>query len=152
MVQMTIPITANIATMATKMITANILMASAFSHPQSKKCFTKASQIISWIMAAIIPVKKAPKNVPITVPMMTIQIASVNFAFSFPTSARPDSQRIGEIMMVFMTMLMTSESKLIGINLPPTFGINYRIIFILLARDAFTFILLPGRGVFFRRL
>jgi len=114
MVQITIPISANIATIAAKIITANMLMASALSHPQSKKCFNKASQIISWIMTAIIPVKKAPKNVPITVPRMTIQMASVNFAFSFPTSALPESQRTGEIIIVFTIMFMTSQSKLIG--------------------------------------
>jgi hypothetical protein len=33
-------------------------MASALSHPQSKKCFTKASQMISTIIEAIIPEKK----------------------------------------------------------------------------------------------
>jgi hypothetical protein len=62
-------------------------------------------------MAAIMPVKKAPKNVAITVPRITIHMASVNLAFSFPTSALPDNQRIGEIIIVFTTMLITNQSK-----------------------------------------
>jgi len=91
------------ATAANTMI-AKMEMASAFSHPQSKKCFTKASHIISRMMAAMKPEKKAPNNVPITVPRTTIQMASVNFAFSFPTMALPDNQRKGEIIIVFMIM------------------------------------------------
>jgi len=99
---------------AANMIIAIIEMARAFSHPQSKKCFTNASQSISWMMEAIKPMNKAPKSAPITVPRMTIQMASVNFAFSFPASALPDSQRTGESIMVFTIMFMTSASKLIA--------------------------------------
>jgi len=91
MAKIAIPIKASMATITTKIITANMLITNAFSHPQSKKCFTRASHSISRIMAAMMPEKKAPKNVPTTVPRMTIQMASVNFAFSFPTIALPDN-------------------------------------------------------------
>lgn len=104
---------------AANMIIAMMEMASAFSHPQSKKCFTNASQSISWMMEAMMPTKKAPKSVPITVPRMTIQTASVNFAFPFSTSALPDSQRTGESIMVFTIMFMTSASKLIAKSTHP---------------------------------
>ena len=68
---------------------------SAFSHPQSKKCFTNASQISRWMIEAITPTKRNPKIAPITVPRVTIQTAAVNFAFFlfqqllFPTAIKP---------------------------------------------------------------
>jgi hypothetical protein len=55
---MTIPIIDSSTVIAMNMSTATMLMANAFSHPQSKKCFTKASQITSIMIEAIIPVKK----------------------------------------------------------------------------------------------
>lgn len=96
-----------------------MLIANDFNHPQSKKCFTKASHIISRITKAVMPLKKAPKSVLIKVPRTTIQIASVNFAFSFPTSALPESQRTGETMIALRMMLMTNLSKLITKFLSP---------------------------------
>jgi len=95
-----------------KMIIAKIEMTSAFSHPQSKKCFTNTSQSISWMKEAMKPVKKAPRSAPTTVPMMTVNMASVNFALSLPTIALPDSQRNGDSMMVFTMMFTASASKL----------------------------------------
>jgi len=41
------PIPTSIIAMIMNMITARIEIASAFSHPQSKKCFTSKSQSIS---------------------------------------------------------------------------------------------------------
>jgi hypothetical protein len=38
----------------------------------------------------------------------------VNFAFSFPTRALPASQRTGDRIIVYTTMLITKESKLIA--------------------------------------
>ena len=110
---------ANTAAVTAKMMTVIMDMASAFSHPQSKKCFTTASQSISWMMAAMKPVKKAPKNVPTKVPMTTIHMASVNFAFSFPTSDLPDSQRTGASTIVLIMMLITNTSKLTTVQIPP---------------------------------
>lgn len=110
----------NTMTIATNTMIANMDMASAFSQPQSKKCFTIKSQIISWMMAAIKPVNKAPKKVPTKVPTMTIQMASVNFAFSFPTRALPESQRTGESIIVLTIMCITNVSKLIAkFDAPP---------------------------------
>jgi len=54
---MAIPIIASTTVIAIKISTATMLMARAFSHPQSKKCFTKASQMINTIIEAIIPEK-----------------------------------------------------------------------------------------------
>ena len=106
------PISANTAAIAAKMMTAMIEMTSAFSHPQSKKCFASASQSISWMPKAMMPEKRAPRSVPIKVPRIIIQTASMNFALSFPTITLPDSQRTGDSMMVFTMMCMTSISKL----------------------------------------
>ncbi len=103
---------------AAKMIIAKMEMASAFSHPQSKKCFTIASQSISWMMEAMMPVKKAPKIVPTTVPRITIQTASVNFALFSPTIALPDSQRSGDSIMVFMIMFKATASKFTAKSAP----------------------------------
>jgi len=100
------------------MTTATKEMTNAFSHPVSKKYFTIASQSINWMIAAITPEKTAPKSAPTTVPMMTIQMASVNFAFSFPTIALPDSHRTGDIKIVPTMILMTSMSKLIAMQIP----------------------------------
>lgn len=119
MTQIPNPMIANIATITAKMITATIEIASAFSHPVSKKYFTVASQSNSWMMEALIPVKKAPKSVPTTVPSMTIQMASVNFALSFPTIALPDSQRTGDSIIVFTIMFIASTSKLTAMQIPP---------------------------------
>lgn len=66
------------------------------------------------MMDAMMPVKNAPKIVPTTVPKTTMPTASVNLAFSFPTSALPESQRTGEIMIVFTMMDITIQSKLTG--------------------------------------
>ncbi len=112
---------ASIAAIAAKIITATIEMASAFSHPVSKKYFTNASQIISWMMETMKPIKTAPKSEPTTVPMATIQMASVNFAFSVPTNHLPDSQRTGDSRMVFTIMLIASISKFTAVQISPSF-------------------------------
>ena len=52
------PIIPNIMTIAMNMMTAKMEMAKAFSHPQSKKCFTSKSQSISWMMEARNPAVK----------------------------------------------------------------------------------------------
>jgi len=57
--------------------------------------------------------------VPITVPMRTMNMASVNFAFSLPTIPLPASQRTGAIMIVFTMTLMRRVFKL-------TFRLNMR--------------------------
>lgn len=95
------PISPSIKAIAANMMIANRVIASAFSHPQSKKCLIMRSQSISWMTAATKPVNIAPKSEPTTVPTTIIQMASVNFAFSFPTSALPASQRTGERIMTF---------------------------------------------------
>ena len=113
------PISVKTTAIAAKMIIAMIEMASAVSHPQSKKCFTNASQSISWINKAIMPEKRAPKSVPITVPRTIIHTASVNLALSFPTIDLPDSQRNGDRIMVFTITYITSTSKLIANSVHP---------------------------------
>jgi len=95
----------------TKIITARIEIARAFSHPQSKKRLTSASQIINWIMEAMKPLKSDPKNAPMTVPRITIHMASVNFALSFPESALPESHNTGDSIMTLIITWMTNKSK-----------------------------------------
>ena len=114
--QMPKPNRPNSTTMAMKIMTTSMLMISALSHPQSKKCLTRASQTMSCIIEAIIPVKKAENIDPNSVPMRMIQMASVNLALSFPTIALPPSHKIGESMMVgtmtFMIRFTSSWSRL----------------------------------------
>jgi len=85
---------------------------SAAPHPHSKYCLTKASQIISWIKAAMMPEMRAPKTPPTIVPMTTVITASLNLAFSLPTTIRPESQRAGETTIVDTIMLINNASKL----------------------------------------
>jgi hypothetical protein len=114
-----IPTTASIAIITTKMITANKEIAKAFNHPESKKCFTKASKIINRIIDAIMPENKELNIVLITVPRTTIHTASRNFAFFAPTSALPDNQRTGDNMMIFTTICIKSMSRLSATQIPP---------------------------------
>jgi hypothetical protein len=95
-----------------KRITASIDMARAFNQPQSKKCFTSPSQMISWMNKANRPLKKASNTAPTTVPTAIVATASENFALSFPTRALPASHRAGDMIMMFIMMWMTNESKL----------------------------------------
>ena len=90
-----IPIIASIATIIMKTMTAITAIANAFNHPQSKKCFINASQTMNIIIADIKLPTRAPTTAPMIVPITTIQMASVNFALSFPTNALPTSQSIG---------------------------------------------------------
>ena len=117
------PIKPRIRAITMKNTTVSMLIARAISHPQSKKCFTSASQTISCIILAIMPVNIAENIEPKRVPIKIIQIASVNFAFSFPTSALPASHKTGESMIVgtitFMTRFISSSSKLIAKLFPP---------------------------------
>jgi hypothetical protein len=55
-------------------------------------------------MAAIMPVNRNPKIPPITVPKMTIQTASKNFAFSFPIIVLPDSHKSGDMIVILTTI------------------------------------------------
>lgn len=98
-------------TIAMKISTATMDIANAFSHPQSKKCFTRASQIISCIIEARNPVKNAPNTAPTTVPIAIVASESVNLAFSFPTSVLPESHKTGESMMIFKMILITITSR-----------------------------------------
>ena len=50
-------ISASITAMMMNMIAARMVMASAFSHPQSKKCCTSRSQAASIAMMAIQPLR-----------------------------------------------------------------------------------------------
>jgi hypothetical protein len=52
---------------------------------RNQKCLIKSSQRIKTIIDPRIPETNALSAPPITDPSMTIQIASVNFAFSEPT-------------------------------------------------------------------
>ena len=103
-------------------ITIQITMAttaimSAFNHPVSKKCFTKASQMNSTIMPARMPEKRYWINPPITVPRITIQSASVNFALSVPAKSLPEIQRTGAkitmLTIICIIRFTIAESKLI---------------------------------------
>ncbi len=110
-------------------ITATRLMANALSQPQSKKCFTSASQMISrtryeingaiscrkadWaVMEVIVPSSKFSKakfmKKNTTVPVMTIQSASVNLAFCLPAMNRPESQSAGTTMITQNTIWINS--------------------------------------------
>jgi hypothetical protein len=87
-----------ITAMTIQITMATIAIMSALIHPVSKKCFTKASQMNSTIMLAMMPEKRYWKNPPITVPRITIQRASVNFALSLPANSLPAIQRTGAKM------------------------------------------------------
>ena len=101
---MPMPMKAKMAAMTTKIITAIIAIAKAINHPQSKKCLINASQTMNIITADIKLPKKAPTTAPMTVPRTTIQMASVNFALSFPANALPTSQSIGATTIMPMTI------------------------------------------------
>ena len=105
-------------TITTKKMTANTDMTRAFSQPQSKKCFTNASQTTNRIKEdnsqrnkvskkrkgvnkASRSTRNKSKNVPISVPTTIIATASENFAFSLPASALPASHKTGDKMMMF---------------------------------------------------
>jgi hypothetical protein len=66
---------------------------------------------MSIIIAAIKPPMKLPMTAPITVPRITIHTASVNFAFSFPTSALPANQRTGATIIVPTTIWINSATR-----------------------------------------
>jgi hypothetical protein len=100
------PTKASIATITTKTITATTAIANAISQPQSKKCLIRASQITNMMIAATKPPTKAPTIAPITTPRTTIQIASVNLAFSFPTKALQTSHKMGATTIMPTTMLI----------------------------------------------
>lgn len=106
------PINPNTAATTPKIMIANIEIPNAASHPHSKYFFTKASQIISCMKAAMMPVMRAPKTPPTMVPMATVITASLNLAFSLPTTIRPESQRAGEITIIETITLINNASKL----------------------------------------
>ena len=112
----------------TKKMTASIDMARAFNQPQSKKCFTNASQITKRTKEEKSQKLKAPKRrkeksdsknsakkrskiAPITVPTTIIATASENFAFSLPASAFPANQRTGDRIMTFTIMLVANVNR-----------------------------------------
>ena len=102
---------------AMNMRIATIAMASAFSHPQSKKCLTSASQIISTMIEAIMPEKKYVITPPIRLPKTAIHMASVNFAFSLPAKSLPLSQSAGATKIIVRITCIRSWSKLSAIFL-----------------------------------
>jgi len=123
------PNNARIMAITTKRITAIIDMAKAFNQPQSKKCFTNASQITNRTKEEKIQKLKAPKRrkeksnsknsekkiskiAPTIVPTMIIATASENFAFSLPTSALPANQRAGDRIMTFTIMCVANVNRL----------------------------------------
>ena len=93
-----------------KITTATMLIISAFSHPQSKKCLIKPSHIINNIIDAIIPETKALNTAPITVPKTTIHKASMNLAFEPPTRILPAIQRTGVSTKTLIIMLINMVS------------------------------------------
>jgi hypothetical protein len=109
------PIRVRITAITANIKIVTIAITNAFSHPQSKKCLTKANHTNRTISVAIIPEKKYSKNPPIKVPKTTIQMASVNFAFFPPANSLPDIQRTGAKMIIRITIEMTKTSKLIAI-------------------------------------
>lgn len=52
------PINPSITAIIIKIISATMLISNAFSHPQSKKCFTNPKIIISIIKDTMIPPSK----------------------------------------------------------------------------------------------
>lgn len=105
------PINASTNAIATKITAAMMLIANAFSHPQSKKCFTNARIITNIIREEMIPSKKKPKIELITVPSTTIHIASVTFAFCPPTNILPEIQSDGASTTMLTTILTISPIK-----------------------------------------
>ncbi len=105
-----IPIKANTNNMMMKAITETMAIANALSQPQSKKCFISRSHTKNIIIDAIKPPIKAPIIAPIIMPKTTIQIASVNFALSFPAKERPTSQSIGAMTIIATTICIKSPT------------------------------------------
>lgn len=93
--------------------TAIIAITRAFIQPQSKKCLIKSNQRINTIIDPKIPETNALRAPPITEPSTTIQIASVNFAFSEPTIILPASQTTKELTITVITILI--NKKLISV-------------------------------------
>lgn len=114
--QRAMPIKVSNTAMAAKMRTTIMLIANAFSHPQSKKCFTSPNQTNSIIIDAMKPVKKKPKTAPRTAPRSTIQRASVNFALSLPTKSLPEIQRTGDSKTMLTIACISRASKLIAMT------------------------------------
>jgi len=88
-----------------RIIIAKIAIIIAFIHPVSKKCLINRSQtIITIIVASHDTLGKG--NSPIIkcniMPKITIQIASVNLAFSLPTNNRPEIHKTGARIMVLI--------------------------------------------------
>lgn len=112
---MPIPISASKKTMTTKTIIAINAIANALSQPQSKKCLMSPSQTKNIIIDAIKPPINQPTIAPMTMPNTTIQMASVNLAFSLPAKALPTSQSIGAMMIIAMTICIKTPiiSKII---------------------------------------
>jgi hypothetical protein len=81
-------------------------IAKALSHPQSKKCFIKASQIIASIIKVSQPEKRTPNIEPTITPIAIIAIASVNLAFSLPTNPLPESHNAGDNTIIAIIMLI----------------------------------------------
>ena len=88
-----------------KIIIDKIAIIMAFIHPVSKKCLINRSQTIITIMVASHNTL-GRGNFPIMarniMPKITIQIASVNLAFSFPTNDRPAIHKTGARIIVLI--------------------------------------------------
>jgi len=96
-------------------ITAIIAITRAFSHPQSKKCLIRYNHISKTTMEPMIPDSKALRAAPTTEPRITIQTASLNFAFSSPTMVLPANQTTNEFMTTVTTM-PTSKNRISEIS------------------------------------
>lgn len=65
-------------------------------------------------MDAMKPVKKKPKPAPMIVPRITIQRASVNFAWSLPAKSLPEIQKTGDRITMLTITCISKASKLIA--------------------------------------
>ncbi len=92
-------------------------MAKAISHPQSKKCLISPSQTMNMMTAPSKPGMNEPMIALRMVPRRTIQIASRNFALSFPTRDLPDIQRNGATIIVPTMILIRMLTMSICLNL-----------------------------------
>jgi len=106
------PMKAKTAAMIAKTTNAMTAITRAFSQPVSKKCRIKVSQRIKLAAKPRRPCMKTPSMLPIMIPMATIQTASVNLAFSFPTIVRPTSHNTGETTITPTITLTASPIRL----------------------------------------
>jgi hypothetical protein len=101
----------NITITIIMIITAINAIAKAITHPQSKKCLISPSHIMKVIIAERrIGRFNAPMASLIMIPRRTIQMASKNFALSFPTRDLPEIHRNGTTIIVVTTTLIRNST------------------------------------------